>query len=138
MCDLGLEVRGQVDNVDGIEGAFLGADTATNTQALRDEGDFRRGLDFDAQFAGAHDRAGLFALLATFLGFALVRVDNGNTSELVRHGGGDSGRGCWLHSALQNNRTAKCGGGFCEQSARPWDLDEQSTEAGARCQMEGA
>jgi hypothetical protein len=32
--DLGLEVRRQVDDVDGIERAFLWADTAPNAQAL--------------------------------------------------------------------------------------------------------
>lgn len=42
MGDLGLEVRGQVDDVDGIKGAFLGADTASNTQSLGDEGDLGR------------------------------------------------------------------------------------------------
>jgi len=31
MSDLCLKVRGQVDNVDGIEWTFLRADTATDT-----------------------------------------------------------------------------------------------------------
>lgn len=37
--DLSLKIGGQVDDVDGVEGAFLRADTATDTEALRDEGD---------------------------------------------------------------------------------------------------
>jgi hypothetical protein len=31
VCDLALEVCGQVDNLDGVEGALLGADTASDT-----------------------------------------------------------------------------------------------------------
>jgi hypothetical protein len=68
MCDLRLEVRGQIDDVDGVEGAFLGADTAPNAEALRDEGDFGRVGDFDAQLARADHGTRLFAFLATFLG----------------------------------------------------------------------
>ena len=67
MCDLGLEVRGQIDDVDGVEGAFLGADTAANTQALRDEGDLGGRVDFDAQLARADHGTGLFTFLAAFL-----------------------------------------------------------------------
>lgn len=66
--DLGLEVGGQVDDVDGVEGAFLGADTTSYAQALGDEGDFGLIGDFDAQFAGTDDGAGFFAFLSTFLG----------------------------------------------------------------------
>ena len=68
MGDLGLEVRGQVDDVDGVKGAFLGTDTASDTQSLGDEGDLGRRVYFDAQLAGAHHWAGLFAFLSTFLG----------------------------------------------------------------------
>ena len=48
MGDLSFEVGGQIDNVDGIKGAFLRTDTTTNTQALGDEGDFGGRVDFDA------------------------------------------------------------------------------------------
>ncbi len=41
--DLALEVRGQVDNGDGAKGATLGADTTTDAQLFRDEGDARLG-----------------------------------------------------------------------------------------------
>jgi hypothetical protein len=88
MGDLGLEVGGQVDNVDGVEGAFLGADTASDAEALRDEGDLGGRVDFDTQLARTDDGARFLAFLSAFLGFALVRVDNGNTGELVRHVGG--------------------------------------------------
>lgn len=55
--DLGLEVGGQVDDVDGVERAFLGANTTTNAEALGDEGNFGLGRDLDAQLAGTDDRA---------------------------------------------------------------------------------
>ena len=48
MGDLGLEVGGQVDDVDGVEGALLRADTASYAQAFGDEGDLGAGVDFDA------------------------------------------------------------------------------------------
>jgi hypothetical protein len=57
MGDLGLEVRGQVDNVDGIKGAFLRANTASNTEALRDECNLGVGHHFDAQLPSTYDRA---------------------------------------------------------------------------------
>lgn len=81
VCDLALEVGGQVDNLDGVEGALLGADTASDTQALRDEGDFAGVVDFDTQLAGLDDGTRLLALLTTFLRLALVRVDDGDTVE---------------------------------------------------------
>jgi hypothetical protein len=37
MGHLGLEVGGQVDDVDGTKGAFLGTDAASNAKALGDE-----------------------------------------------------------------------------------------------------
>jgi len=67
MGNLGLKVCRQVDNVDGIEWAFFGADTAPYAEALGNEGDLGVGGDLDAQFARADHGAGLFALLATFL-----------------------------------------------------------------------
>jgi hypothetical protein len=79
VCDLALEVRGQVDNLDGVEWALLGADTASDTQALTDEGDLAGVVDFDTQLAGLDDGTRLLALLATFLRLALVRVDDGDT-----------------------------------------------------------
>jgi hypothetical protein len=63
--DLALEVGGQVDDGDGVEGALLGADTATNTQRLGDEGEARFGRDLNAKLSTANHGAGLLALLAT-------------------------------------------------------------------------
>ena len=76
MGDLGLEVGGQVDDVDGVEGAFLGADTATNTQALRDEGDLGGRVDFNAELARAHHGTRLLALLPAFLRPISARTRN--------------------------------------------------------------
>lgn len=64
--DLALEVGGQVDDGNGVEGALLGADTATDTERLGDEGQLRVALDFDTELSTAHDGARLFALLTTF------------------------------------------------------------------------
>ena len=65
--DLGLEVGGQVDDVDGVKRALLGTDTTSYTKPLGDEGDFRAGVDLDAQLAGAHNGTRFFAFLPTFL-----------------------------------------------------------------------
>ena len=66
--DLGLEVGGQVDNVDSTEWALLRTDTTTDTQTFGNESDLGGVVDFDAEFTGSDDGAGLFALLTTFLG----------------------------------------------------------------------
>lgn len=71
MGDLGFQVGGQVDDVNGAKGAFLGADTATNAQSFGDVGDFRVRGDLDAKLARADHGARLLTLLATFL-FSLL------------------------------------------------------------------
>lgn len=53
--NLGLEVGGQVDDGNGIEGALLGTDTTTDAEALRNEGYFRVWADFNAEFSTAND-----------------------------------------------------------------------------------
>lgn len=70
--DLTFQVGGQVDDVNGAEGALLGADTATNTQAFGDESDLGGVVDFDAEFTGTDDGAGLLALLTTFLDESVI------------------------------------------------------------------
>lgn len=77
---MALEIRGQVDDLDGVERAFFGANTAADTEAFTNEGDLAVGIDFDTELAGLDDRAGLLALLATFLGLALVGVDDCDTA----------------------------------------------------------
>ena len=67
MSDVRLEIGREIDDVDGTERAFLRADTATDAQALGDEGDLGRVVDFDAQLARADDGTRLFALLTAFL-----------------------------------------------------------------------
>lgn len=88
MGDLGFEIGWKIDDVNGAERTFLGADTATDTQTFRDICNFGLGSDFDAQLAGTDDGTGLFAFLPTFLWFALVTIDNSNSSQFVRHGCG--------------------------------------------------
>jgi hypothetical protein len=65
--DLGFEVGRQVDDVDGIEGAFLWADTASDTEALGNEGNFGGWLDLNAQLACPHHGTRFLALLSAFL-----------------------------------------------------------------------
>lgn len=75
MGDLGFEVRRKVDDVDGVKGAFLRADTATDTEALGDKGDFGGWVDFDTKLAGTDDRARLLAFLPAFLRSKLEKHD---------------------------------------------------------------
>jgi hypothetical protein len=67
VSDLGFQVCGQVDDVDGTERTFLRTDTATDAKAFRDEGDLGFRRHFDTELSGTDDGARLFALLATFL-----------------------------------------------------------------------
>jgi hypothetical protein len=48
VSDLSLKIGGQVDDVNGTEWAFLGADTASDAQSLGNVGDLGLGSDFDA------------------------------------------------------------------------------------------
>ena len=63
MGDLRLEVGGQVDYVDRIKWTFFRADAAADAEAFANEGNLAVGRDFDAEFACADYRAGLFAFL---------------------------------------------------------------------------
>lgn len=67
MGDLGFEICGKIDDSDGAEGAFLGTDSASDTQRLGDEGKLGVGRHFDTELAAPHNRTRLFAFLATFL-----------------------------------------------------------------------
>jgi hypothetical protein len=57
MGDLGLKVGGQIYDVNSAKGTFLRADTTSDAETLRDEGDFRIRSDFDTQLARAHHGA---------------------------------------------------------------------------------
>ena len=72
--DLSLEIRWQVDDVDGTKRTFLWADTTADTQTLRDVGDLGFGGDFDAEFACPDNRTGFLALLTTFLNLVSTRL----------------------------------------------------------------
>lgn len=85
--DLCVQIGGQVDDGNGVEWAFLRTDTTSNTETLGDEGELGVGSNFDTKFSTADNRTRSFALLSALLGFALVIVDNGNTSKFGRHGG---------------------------------------------------
>ena len=63
MCGAFLQVAGQVDDGDGLEGTLLDADAAADTEALGDGGELVGGRHLDTQLPHAHHRAGLFALL---------------------------------------------------------------------------
>lgn len=65
--DLSLEIGGQIDDVDGVKGTFLRANTASDAEALRDEGDLGLWCDFDTELARTDDGTRLLALLPTFL-----------------------------------------------------------------------
>lgn len=63
--DLAFQIGRQVDDGDGVKGAFLRANTTSNAQRLRNEGEARLRRDFDAELSTADDRARLFTLLTT-------------------------------------------------------------------------
>ena len=49
--NLGIQVGGQVDDVDSTERTFLGADTATNAESLTNVRDLARRRNFNAETA---------------------------------------------------------------------------------------
>lgn len=63
--NLAFQIGRQVDDGDGVKGAFLRANTTSNAQRLRDEGEARLRRDFDAELSTADDRARLLTLLTT-------------------------------------------------------------------------
>ena len=74
MSNMGLKIRGQIDNVDGSEWAFLRADTASNAEGFRDECNLGFRSDFNAQATTSNDRTGFLALLSTFLKQSLSAI----------------------------------------------------------------
>ena len=82
-----LQVGGQVDNVDGLEGTLLDAYTATDTQVFGDVGDLVVGHHLDAELAHPNDGTGLLALLPTSFGLAPIPVHDGDPSQGVTVGG---------------------------------------------------
>jgi hypothetical protein len=78
--DLRLEVGREVDDGDGAKRALAHADTATDTERLRDEGDARLGRHFDAELTASDDGARLLAFLPALFGLALVFRDDRDTA----------------------------------------------------------
>ena len=57
MCDLRLEIGGQVDDINGPKRALLYTDTTSYTKTLGDESNLGLWSNLDAELAGAYDRA---------------------------------------------------------------------------------
>ena len=80
--DLGFQIGRQVDNMDRTERTFLRTDTATDTEALGNEGDLRFGGDFDTKLTRTDDGARLLTFLATFLRIYKYQPVNGNRKQV--------------------------------------------------------
>jgi len=85
MRHLVLKTLGQVDDLNGLEGAFLDAHTATNAERLRNEADLVNLGNFNTNLAGLVHRARLRTFKRAFLGLALVRVDDRNSQFFTIH-----------------------------------------------------
>jgi hypothetical protein len=77
------EVGGKIDDLDGFEGAFLDAKTATDAKCFGNGADFGSGSHFDAELAGLVDGTALFTLLFAFLGFTFIFVDYSDSYSVV-------------------------------------------------------
>lgn len=69
--------------IPALVGTYLHTNTTSNTQFFRNNSNFAVRAHFDAKLAHANNRARLFAFLPASFGFALVGIDDSNTSELV-------------------------------------------------------
>ncbi len=67
MRNVGFQICRQIYNVDSSERAFLGTNTASYTETLGNEGDFRFRGDFDTKTSTANNGAGFLAFLSAFL-----------------------------------------------------------------------
>ena len=76
------QVGGDVDNLDGLEGAALLAQGAADAEFFGELGHFGGGFDGDAVFALHVDGAGFFALKGALFGFAQIGVHDGDTGDL--------------------------------------------------------
>jgi hypothetical protein len=86
MRGLTSEVLGEINDLNGFERASLNANTAADTESLRNKGDFRVLPDLNTQFSSPYNRTRLSTFLHTFLRLALVFADDGNTESLLIHG----------------------------------------------------
>ena len=83
MSDLFREAFGQVDNLDGFEGATLDAQPTAEAHGFRYVADLGRSVYFNANFARFVNRACLLALLGALFRLALVGVDNRDSQLIV-------------------------------------------------------
>jgi hypothetical protein len=67
MRDVGFEVCWKIDNVNGAKWAFLRANTASNTQTFRNEGDLRFRSNFNTETTASDNRTRFLAFLPAFL-----------------------------------------------------------------------
>lgn len=67
MCNFLLQIGGEIDDSDGAERAFLDADTATDTEVLRNERNFLCGRNFDTELSCSDNWTGLLTFLSAFL-----------------------------------------------------------------------
>lgn len=108
VCDLALEVGGQVDDSNGVEGALLGADTATDTQRLGDEGQARLGSDLDTELATADHRARLLTLLTTLARATLFGEARGQQASPIGSGVVGGVRGNWARLLFVDEANLLC------------------------------
>mmetsp|Transcript_12096 Transcript_12096/g.34597 ORF Transcript_12096/g.34597 Transcript_12096/m.34597 type:complete len:236 (-) Transcript_12096:33-740(-) len=99
-----LQILGKVDDGNGLEGALLDADTASDAKRLGEEGKLALGTDLNAKLAHFDDGTGLLAFLSALLGLALVRLDDGDTGQLI-----GIVPGLVLASLLLGRHFGKCG-----------------------------
>jgi len=76
-----LQVLGKIDDLNGLEGAFFDADTATNAQLLRQRRGFHASVRLNAELSHPHHWATLFTLLLTAFWFAFIIGNDGNTGQ---------------------------------------------------------
>jgi hypothetical protein len=87
----GIPVKtfGEIDNIEGFEGALLYTDGTTNTKFFRDLGKtsllFASTIndDFNTELTGSIDRTTALTLLITLLRLTLIRIDNSNTGKTL-------------------------------------------------------
>mmetsp|Transcript_42128 Transcript_42128/g.70307 ORF Transcript_42128/g.70307 Transcript_42128/m.70307 type:complete len:203 (+) Transcript_42128:2289-2897(+) len=85
MRRLFFKILGQVDDHNGFERTFLHADTTTDAQLFREEGNFVRRRHLDTELAYLHNRAALSAFVAALFRPTAILGYNCDTGETVLH-----------------------------------------------------
>jgi hypothetical protein len=76
-----LQVLWEINNVDCLEGTFLDANAATDTERLRDPAHLGILRDLNTKLASPHNWAKLFAFLLALFGLALILIHNSDTQS---------------------------------------------------------